>query len=120
MRMQITHRHARGSSLRNCAPTCSRRLGVIQHLFAVDGPANSSTGSTSLLVTERFIRLASSVRSAQPWPEQNITAKQIDNAVANALNFKPALKAFYILTTAPDDARLLNYVRKLNERYERE
>lgn len=54
------------------------------------------------------------------WPESKITKKQIDSEVTEALNFKPALKAFYILTTAPDDAELLNHVRTINEEHEKE
>lgn len=54
------------------------------------------------------------------WPERKITTRQIDIEVAAALNFKPALKAFYILTTAPDDAKLLSHVRRINERHERD
>ena len=52
------------------------------------------------------------------WPVTKVTKAQIDAEVAAALNFKPALKAFYILTTAPDDAELLNHARKINERHE--
>jgi hypothetical protein len=48
------------------------------------------------------------------WPVKKITTTEIDAEVAEALKFKPALKAFYILTTAPDDVKLLNHVRKIN------
>ncbi len=51
------------------------------------------------------------------WPVSKLTSKQIDAEVADAKNFKPALKAFYILTTAPDDTGLLEHVRKINERH---
>lgn len=54
------------------------------------------------------------------WPESKISTTQIDSEVAEALNFEPALKAFYILTTAPEGAELLNHVRKVNARHERE
>lgn len=53
------------------------------------------------------------------WPLSRLTAKQIDNEIKEALSFKPALKAFYILTTAPDDATLLEHVRKINEQHEK-
>lgn len=43
------------------------------------------------------------------WPVSKLTTKQIDAEVAEALKFKPALQAFYILTTAPDDTTLLNH-----------
>jgi hypothetical protein len=52
------------------------------------------------------------------WPVTKVTKTQVDAEVAAALNFKPALKAFYILTTALDDAKLLKHVRQINERHE--
>jgi hypothetical protein len=52
------------------------------------------------------------------WPVTKLTKAQVDSEVAAALNFKPALKAFYILTTAPDDAKLLKHVRQINEQHE--
>lgn len=53
------------------------------------------------------------------WPISRLSTKQIDEEVKKALNFKPALKAFYILTTAPDDTTLLDHVRKINEQHEK-
>lgn len=53
------------------------------------------------------------------WPVSKLTSKQIDSEIKEALNFKPALKAFYILTTAPDDTALLNHVRKINEQHKK-
>ncbi|MFT8245551.1 hypothetical protein [Roseomonas sp. BN140053] len=51
------------------------------------------------------------------WPVSKITTKQIDKEVEDALSFDPSLKAFYILTTAPDDASLLKHVRTINRRH---
>ena len=53
------------------------------------------------------------------WPVSRLTTKQIDAEIKEALNFSPALKAFYILTTAPDDATLLDHVRKINVEHEK-
>lgn len=53
------------------------------------------------------------------WPVSKLTAAQIDGEVSEALNFRPALKAFYILTTAPEDAALLAHVRKINEQHKK-
>ncbi|MEJ5083082.1 restriction endonuclease [Ochrobactrum sp. MYb379] len=41
------------------------------------------------------------------WPVSRITTAQIDTEVAGALALSPALKAFYILTTAPDGLALI-------------
>jgi hypothetical protein len=49
-----------------------------------------------------------------------LTTRQIDEEIDEALKFKPALKAFYILTTAPDDAALQDHVRKVNEKHEKQ
>lgn len=53
------------------------------------------------------------------WPVNKLTTTQIDAEIKEALDFKPTLKAFYILTTAPDDATLLDHVRKINEQHEK-
>jgi hypothetical protein len=53
------------------------------------------------------------------WPVSKLTTKQLDAEVAEALKFKPALQAFYILTTAPDDTTLLNHVRTINEQHQK-
>lgn len=52
------------------------------------------------------------------WPVSRLTTQLIDTEIKEALSFTPALKTFYILTTAPDDAALLEHVRKVNEQHE--
>ena len=54
------------------------------------------------------------------WPVGRLTAAEIDEAVAEARNFEPPLKQFYILTTAPSDAGLLTHVREISQRHERD
>lgn len=54
------------------------------------------------------------------WPVAKVTKAQIDAEVAEALKFTPALKAFYILTTAPSDTALLKHVRTINERHRKQ
>lgn len=54
------------------------------------------------------------------WPVSKLTTRQIDDEITAAKSFKPRLKAFYILTTAPDDATLLKHVRTVNEQHEKE
>ncbi|WP_188130042.1 restriction endonuclease [Roseovarius litoreus] len=49
------------------------------------------------------------------WPVARLTAKQINEEVLAAQKFRPKLKAFYILTTAPDDTTLQSHVRKIND-----
>lgn len=51
------------------------------------------------------------------WPVSKLTTKQIDAEVKEAQSFKPALKAFYILTTAPSDTALLEHVRTINDQH---
>ena len=48
------------------------------------------------------------------WPVSRLTTAQIDAEVDDARKFTPPLKAFYILTTAPDDEKLQSHVRVLN------
>jgi hypothetical protein len=53
------------------------------------------------------------------WPVSKLTKAQVDAEVAEALKFTPALKAFYILTTAPGDTLLQAHVRTLNQQHKR-
>jgi hypothetical protein len=66
-----------------------------------------------------FYPIGLQCKKRKRWPETKVTPGEIDSEVANALSFKPELKAFYILTTAPDDTELLSHVRKINECHER-
>jgi hypothetical protein len=54
------------------------------------------------------------------WPVRNLTKADITAAINEASKFQPALKEFYILTTAPDDATLQTHVVTLNQKRESE
>jgi hypothetical protein len=49
------------------------------------------------------------------WPVSRLTKKEVDEEVMQAEKFRPKLKAFYLLTTAPDDIALQAHVRAINE-----
>ena len=49
------------------------------------------------------------------WPVSKVTIAQIDREIADAEAFKPALKRFYIVTTAQDDTKLQEHLRAMNE-----
>lgn len=53
------------------------------------------------------------------WPVTKLTTTEIDDEVAEARKFRPQLRSFYILTTAPDDADLQAHARMITERYTR-
>ena len=53
------------------------------------------------------------------WPVSRLTVADIDTEVAAALKFRPKLKSFYILTTAPDDERLQKHARMISTRHKR-
>jgi hypothetical protein len=40
------------------------------------------------------------------WPVSEVTTRDLDDEVEKAKNFKPALRAFYLVSTAPDDQPL--------------
>lgn len=52
------------------------------------------------------------------WPVKKITKAEINAEVAEALKFRPALSAYYILTTALDDTALQAHVAAVNARHE--
>jgi hypothetical protein len=51
------------------------------------------------------------------WPVVKLTTDDIDEEVAEALNFKPALSEFTIATTALNDAKLQAHVDAITERH---
>jgi hypothetical protein len=48
------------------------------------------------------------------WPVKKVTIQDLNDEVAKAKQFKPALKVFYLVSTAPDDVTLQAHVRRLN------
>lgn len=56
----------------------------------------------------------------EKWPVRRLTAKEIDNEIKEAREFKPPLKAFYLLTTAEEDAKLQAHVRIVNQKHNTE
>lgn len=48
------------------------------------------------------------------WPVKRVTTQDLDHEVTKAKNFKPTLKVFYFVSTAPDDGPLQEHVRALN------
>lgn len=48
------------------------------------------------------------------WPPTKLSKAEIDREVKLAEGFTPPLKAFWLLTTAPNDANLQEHVRKIN------
>ncbi|WFU52541.1 hypothetical protein QA639_22850 [Bradyrhizobium pachyrhizi] len=52
------------------------------------------------------------------WPVRTLTKADVTAAINEASKFDPALKEFYILTTAPDDAPLQAHVATLNQKRE--
>ncbi|WP_095089660.1 hypothetical protein [Mesorhizobium sophorae] len=52
------------------------------------------------------------------WPVTVVTTKDLDAEVEKAKAFKPKLKAFYLVSTAPDDQPLQEYARTITERHQ--
>lgn len=57
-------------------------------------------------------------KKKRSWPPTFLTVADIDEEVANALNFTPALKSFTVTTTAADDAALQQHARDITEKHE--
>jgi hypothetical protein len=58
-------------------------------------------------------------RKKSQWPVVNFSIRELDEAVKDALKFRPRLQSFYILTTAPVDAKLQAHARKITARHQR-
>jgi hypothetical protein len=54
------------------------------------------------------------------WPVSKVTTRDLDKEVAKAKKFKPALKAFYLVSTAPDDQLLQEHARLITKRHQKE
>jgi hypothetical protein len=46
------------------------------------------------------------------WPVSEVTTHELDEEVEDAKKFKPPLKAFYLISTAPDDQPLQEHARR--------
>ena len=51
------------------------------------------------------------------WPVKSLTIRDVDTDIRQALAFRPSLKTFYILTTAPADTSLLDHIREVNQKH---
>jgi hypothetical protein len=54
------------------------------------------------------------------WPIKLVTTDELDAEVEKAKAFKPALKAFYLVSTAPDDQPLQEHARSITERHQKQ
>lgn len=54
------------------------------------------------------------------WPIKHVTTEELDAEVEKAKAFKPELKAFYLVSTAPDDQPLQEHARLITERHRKQ
>lgn len=52
------------------------------------------------------------------WPVQSLSTRDLDAEVKKAKRFKPALKAFYLVSTAPDDEKLQARAREITAEHQ--
>src|SRR5262249_38790106 len=52
------------------------------------------------------------------WPVEHLTTSDLDKEISQARKFRPKLKSFYILTTAPDDVALQEHIRLISVRHQ--
>jgi hypothetical protein len=57
-------------------------------------------------------------RKKSQWPVASLSVSEVDEAVKDARAFSPPLKSFYILTTAPDDAKVQEHARQITVRHQ--
>jgi hypothetical protein len=52
------------------------------------------------------------------WPVAEVTKRDLNKEIEKAKEFKPALKAFYLVSTAPDDQPLQEHARLVTQRHQ--
>ena len=57
-------------------------------------------------------------RKKSQWPVVSFSMRELDEAVKDALKFRPPLQSFYVLTTAPVDAKLQAHARKITAQHQ--
>jgi hypothetical protein len=57
-------------------------------------------------------------RKKSQWPVVSFSMRELDEAVKDALKFRPPLQSFYILTTALVDAKLQAHARKITAQHQ--
>jgi hypothetical protein len=117
MSISTIRRRRRGSSSRNCAPTPTRPTGdpTLQRY----GRAEQSQHGIDIVARHGSRSpIGLQCRKKSRWPLASLTTREVDDAVKDALRFRPKLRSFYILTTAPDDARLQKHALKITARHQ--
>ena len=77
--------------------------------------ANTASISADDCPTAQFAGVQ--CKRKRQWPVTQLTTKDIDDEVAEALKFEPPLLEFTIATTAPNDAKLQAHVDAITERH---
>lgn len=54
------------------------------------------------------------------WPPLEVTTRDLDDEIEKAKNFVPALKVFYLVSTALDDQKIQEHARLITERHQKE
>jgi len=51
------------------------------------------------------------------WPPTTLTTVEVDEEVEEAKKFRPKLKKYFIVTTAPNDARIIDHVNAISAKH---
>jgi hypothetical protein len=99
------------------APISSAGFGTTTTLFAMAAWASANTASISADKLPAGGIAGVQCKKKRQWPVAQLTTKDIDDEVAEALKFEPPLSEFTIATTAPNDAKLRAHVDAITERH---
>ncbi|NOB36308.1 hypothetical protein GTF64_17185 [Roseobacter sp. HKCCD8421] len=102
--------------MKNCVLMFFSLRGRTQQWSDTGAPAKGKMAWTLLAETGGAYPIGLQCKRRSVWPVSRLTTKQIDNEVLAAEKFRPKLKSFFILTTAPDDAALQKHVRSINKK----
>ncbi len=92
-----------------------RDSGLVRH-----GRAGQSQDGVDIVGRDGvFWPVGIQCKKKSSWPVKVLTSKDLESEVAKAKNFKPALKAFYLVSTAPDDEKVQARARELTRQHER-
>lgn len=90
-----------------------RDTGLVRH-----GRAGQSQDGVDIVGRDgAFWPVGIQCKKKSAWPVKKLSSADLDSEVAKAKKFKPTLKAFYLVSTAPDDEKVQARAREITRQH---